>query len=347
MGEAHGLRASGRCLLSAAELDPAVATALRSGLFIPAHPLALTAERLLDEERQCGLTRYYLDAGVGGLAVGVHTTQFAIREHGMFERVLELAARTAREHVASGCRRPVLVAGVTGEREQALEEARIARAVGFDLALVSLAALARASDDERIAHCEAVGEVLPVFGFYLQVAVGGFVLGSGFWRRLAELPCTAAIKVAPFDRRLTLDVVEGVAASSRADEVALYTGNDDHIVRDLLATHEPRFVGGLLGHWAVWTESALALFEDARLVARSGEPPTADLLARADAVTECNAALFDRENAYAGCIAGVNEVLRRGGLLGGAWCLDPDEALSPGQASEIDRVCAAYPGLTR
>ncbi|MDP6409888.1 MAG: dihydrodipicolinate synthase family protein [Planctomycetota bacterium] len=331
---------------SAAPIAHAVTAALRSGLFIPAHPLALTAERRLDEERQCALTRYYLDAGVGGLAVGVHTTQFAIREYGMLGRVLELAARTVRERVAAGGVRPVLVAGVTGRRDQALAEARTARAAGYDVALVSLAALAGASEDERIAHCEAVGEVLGVFGFYLQPAVGGFVLGREFWRRLAELPCTAAIKVAPFDRRLTLDVVEGVAASGRAGEVALYTGNDDHIVRDLLADHEPRFVGGLLGHWAVWTRSAVALFEEARRVARSGEPASPELLARADAVTECNAAVFDRANRFAGCIAGVNEVLRRGGLLRGAWCLDPTETLSPGQAKEIDRVCAAYPDLT-
>jgi dihydrodipicolinate synthase/N-acetylneuraminate lyase len=329
-----------------AVLDPGLAAALRAGLFIPAHPLALTQARELDEEGQCGLSRYYLEAGVGGLAVGVHTTQFAIREHGLLEPVLSLAARTAREHVAAGGRRPVLVAGVAGPTEQALAEARLAREAGFDLALVSLAALADAGDDERIAHCAAVGEVLPVFGFYLQPAVGGVVLGREFWLRLAELPCTAAIKAAPFDRRLTLDVVEGVAASGRAGEVALYTGNDDHITRDLLAPHEPRFVGGLLGHWAVWTRRAVELFEETRRVARSGEEPSRELLERADAVTECNAAVFDRANGFAGCIAGVNEVLRRQGLLRGAWCLDPAQTLSPGQAREIDHVCAAYPQLT-
>jgi dihydrodipicolinate synthase/N-acetylneuraminate lyase len=302
------------------------------GLVIPAHPLALTADRKLDERRQRALTRYYLAAGVGGIAVGVHTTQFAIRERGLFRPVLELAAREAG-------RRVYKVAGICGPTKQAAAEAELARELTYDAGLLSLAALKNADDDALIAHCRTVAETLPLFGFYLQPAVGGRVLSYRFWRRFAEIPNVVAIKIAPFNRYQTLDVVRAVGDSGR--EIALYTGNDDSIVVDLL-TRFPngrRIAGGLLGHWSVWTRKAVELFEELR------HGPTPELLTRAAEITDANAAFFDAAHGYAGCIAGLHEVLRRQGLLQGTWCLDPHEGLSPGQAEEIDRVYAAYPHL--
>ena len=309
---------------------------LLSGTVIPAHPLALTAARTLDERRQKALTRYYLAAGAGGLAVGVHTTQFAIREAGLLRPVLELAAETIRE---SG-RDVVTVAGACGPVEQAVAEASLAAGLGYDAVLLS-PVVPGADEETLLARAEAVGEVLPVIGFYLQSAIGGPVLSRGFWRALADQPTTAAIKVAPFDRYRTLEVAHGVAAADRRDEVALYTGNDDHIIGDLLATLPGglRFRGGLLGQWAVWTRAAVAMVERLRT-----EPGA--LVARAQELTDANAAVFDAAHGFAGCIAGVHEVLRRQGLLEGIWCLDEDETLSPGQAEELTRVGTAYPWLT-
>lgn len=309
---------------------------LLSGTVIPAHPLALTAARTLDERRQKALTRYYLAAGAGGLAVGVHTTQFAIREAGLLRPVLALAAETIRE---SG-RDVVAVAGACGPVEQAVAEASLAAGLGYDAVLLS-PVVPGADEETLLARAKAVGEVLPVIGFYLQSAIGGPVLSRGFWRALADQPTTAAIKVAPFDRYRTLEVAHGVAAADRRDEVALYTGNDDHIIGDLLATLPGglRFRGGLLGQWAVWTRAAVAMVE--RLCTEPGA-----LVARAQELTDANAAVFDAAHGFAGCIAGVHEVLRRQGLLEGIWCLDEDETLSPGQAEELTRVAAAYPWLT-
>ena len=178
---------------------------------------------------------------------------------------------------------------------------------------------------------------MPLIGFYLQTAVGGIALSRAFWARFAAIDNVVAIKVAPFNRYRTLDVVRAVRESGRAGEVALYTGNDDNIVVDLLNG----FSGGLLGHWAVWTRSAVALLE--RVKKSTGVPP--DLLELADQTTDANAALFDAANGFLGCIAGLHEILVRQGLLAGRWCLNPDEALSPGQMGEIDRVCGAYPWL--
>jgi dihydrodipicolinate synthase/N-acetylneuraminate lyase len=328
---------------------------LRSGVVIPAHPLALTASRLLDERRQRALTRYYMDAGAGGIAVGVHTTQFAIRErhHGLLRPVLELAMTTVRERLRDRPRPFVTVAGVVGETAQALGEAEVAREIGYDCALVSLGAMPAASNRELLAHCRAISDVIPVFGFYLQPAVGGRVLGYDFWRELAEIPSVWAVKIAPFDRYRTIDVVRAVAAAGR-DDLALYTGNDDSIVADLLTpfpvatggVNATRFMdGGLLGQWAVWTRSAVSLL--ARVQAkRGGGAIDADLLREGAALTDANAAVFDAANRFAGCIPGIHEILRRQGLLAGTWCLDPAETLSPGQAEEIDRVCRAYPFLT-
>jgi dihydrodipicolinate synthase/N-acetylneuraminate lyase len=308
---------------------------LLSGTVIPAHPLALTASRTLDERRQKALTRYYLASGAGGLAVGVHTTQFAIREAGLLRPVLELAAEAIRE---SG-REVVAVAGAWGPVDQAVAEASLAADLGYDAVLLS-PVVPGADEAALLARAQAVGEVLPVIGFYLQTAIGGPVLSRAFWRALADQPTTAAIKVAPFDRYRTLDVIHGVAAADRRDEVALYTGNDDHIIGDLVATMPGglRFRGGLLGQWAVWTRAAVTMFERLRT-----DP--AAVAALAPELTDANAAVFDAANGFAGCIAGVHEVLRRQGLLDGIWCLDPDETLSPGQADELSRVTAAYPWL--
>ena len=328
---------------------------LLDGLVIPAHPLALDAERRFDERRQAALTRYYRAAGAGGIAVGVHTTQFAIRDPHiqLFEPVLALAAEVAREDFR-GAAPPVLVAGICGPADQARHEAELAVRLGYDAGLLSLAALRDFSRDELIAHCRTIASIIPVFGFYLQPAVGGLPLDYGFWRAFLDIEQVVAIKVAPFNRYHTLDVVRALAQSGRQDEVALYTGNDDNIVADLLAEHvvsgfegtvTVRFSGGLLGQWAVWTERAVALLADVKSCrARQGQDAYR-LLSHAASLTDANAALFDAPNAFAGCIAGLHEILRRQGLLAGIWCLNPSEGLSPGQLMEIERVCQAYPQL--
>jgi dihydrodipicolinate synthase/N-acetylneuraminate lyase len=325
----------------------AVADALRRGMVIPAHPLALTADRKLDERRQVALTRYYCDAGAGGVAVAVHTTQFAIRDPkvGLLEPVLRLAIGVLRDRGRERAAPLVAVAGVVGPTPQAVAEADLARQLGYDVALLSLAALRDATNAELIAHCRRVAEILPLFGFYLQPAVGGRVLDEGFWRAFLEIENVAAIKVAPFNRYATLEVTRAVAASGRND-VALYTGNDDAIVSDLVTAFPGgvRFAGGLLGQWAVWTRQAVALLERVRQAEDGAD--LSSLLALGAELTDANAALFDAAHGFHGCIAGLHEILRRQGLLGGRWCLDPEEDLSPGQLEEIDRVGQAYPHLT-
>jgi dihydrodipicolinate synthase/N-acetylneuraminate lyase len=327
---------------------------LRSGVAIPAHPLALTAARTLDERRQRALTRYYFDAGAGGIAVGVHTTQFAIREtnHGLYRPVLELAAETIRDARAAHPRPFVMVAGLCGATAQAVSEAETALSYGYDVGLLSLGALAEPMIDELLAHCRAVADVIPLFGFYLQPAVGGRVLDYAFWRELAEIPNLWAVKIAPFDRYRTMDVVRAVGESGRED-VALYTGNDDNIVGDLATPfpvsvggdqHVRSMDGGLLGQWAVWTKRAVELLQRVK-AARAGGVLEVELLREGAALTDANSAIFDAAHKFAGCIPGIHEVLRRQGLLAGTWCLDPRESLSPGQAQEIDRVCRAYPFL--
>jgi dihydrodipicolinate synthase/N-acetylneuraminate lyase len=315
---------------------------LLEGVVIPAHPLALTAERKLDERRQRALTRYYLAAGAGGVAVGVHTTQFAIRTAGLFRPVLELAMEELRGRGA------VKIAGIVGGTAQAGAEAECAAELGYDVGLVSLSALADANIGEMIEHVTAVAAILPVMGFYLQPAVGGRVLPFDFWRRFAEIENVVAVKIAPFNRYQTLDVVRAVAASGR-DDIALYTGNDDNIVVDLLTRFRVgakclRMRGGLLGHWAVWTRKAVEMLARIRGTA-DGVLLDAEWLTLAGQVTDSNAAFFDAANGFKGCIAGIHEVLRRQGLMAGRWCLDPREDLSPGQMEEIDRVYRAYPEL--
>jgi len=330
------------------EIPPDVLAALRRGTVIPAHLLALDARRRLDARRQRALTRYYLDAGAGGIAVGVHATQFAIREVGLYEPVLKLAV----DAVAEWANRPiVLIAGLAGGTGQARREAEIARELGYHAGLLSLGALRGASEDELVAHCRAVAEVMPLVGFYLQPAVGGIELSAGFWRRFAEIENAVAIKVAPFNRYRTLDVVKGVVAARAEERVTLYTGNDDHIVPDLAtpfvvkrdgADVAVRIKGGLLGHWSVWTKSAVELLEKLHAAADRGAVGP-ELLALDAKVTDANGAFFDVAHGFAGCIAGCHEVLRRQGLFAGTWCLDPNEGLSAGQAEEITRVIVAYP----
>ncbi len=320
---------------------------IADGTVLPAHPLALDSSRKLDTVHQRALTRYYIDAGAGGLAVGVHTTQFAIRDVGLYKPVLELAAETA----ANWTKRPLaMVAGLAGPTRQAIAEAETARGIGYHAGLLSLGAMNSASQDQIIAHCEAVAREIPLVGFYLQPAVGGVVLSAEFWRRFAAIDNVVAIKI----RYRTLDVLRGVAAAGALDRVALYTGNDDHILLDLTLPFDLRdrgvttrayFRGGLLGHWSVWTASAIKQFEMCR-AARHKTTVSADLLALDARVTDCNSAFFDVANNFHGCIAGCHEVLRRQGLLEGIWCLDPAEGLSPGQMQEIDRVCNEHADLS-
>ncbi|MFF4668252.1 dihydrodipicolinate synthase family protein [Streptomyces sp. NPDC001282] len=323
---------------------------LAEGAVIPAHPLALGADRKLDERRQRALTRYYLASGAGGLAVAVHTTQFEIREPGigLLAPVLELAAETVRNEAGHPV---VTVAGACGHTAQAVAEAELAASFGYDAVLLS-PAVPGADEEGLLDRARAVGEVLPVIGFYPQEAVGGRYLSPSFWSSFADLPNTAAIKIAPFDRYRTADVVRAVAAADRADEVALYTGNDDDIIGDLLTPYETAhgtrrwFAGGLLGQWAVWTGSAVTLLDQVRRARAGDHEAMVGCLARRPELTDANSAVFDVRGGFRGCIAGVHEVLRRQGLLEGIWCLDPKEVLSPGQAEEITRVATAYPWLT-
>ena len=336
-------------------IDATVAKVLQRGVVIPASPLALTAERKLDERRQRALWRYYIAAGAEVLAVGVHTTQFAIREPkiGLFKPVLELAIEVMAAADEKRDEPVARISGICGRTDQAVKEAALARDLGYHAGMISLAALPDADEDALIAHCRAVSEIIPIFGFYLQPAVGGLVLPFGFWRRLAEIENVAAVKIAPFNRYMTLDVVRAVADAGR-DDIALYTGNDDNIVVDLLTPYrfeiggravERRIVGGLLGHWALWTAKAVELVATCHAAAADDKPIPQDLLRLNVEVTDSNAAFFDTPNAFAGCIAGIHEVLRRQGLLEGLWTLDESETLNPGQADEIDRVYRAYSHL--
>jgi hypothetical protein len=336
------------------DIPPDSLAVLRRGAVIPAHLLALDADRKLDARRQRAMTRYYFDAGAGGVAVGVHSTQFAIRDVGLYRPVLELAMQTAREWEPIGGRRPLfMVAGLAGRTEQAVREAEVARGLGYHAGLLSLAAMKGASEDELVAHCELVAQEMPLVGFYLQPAVGGIHLPATFWRRFAQIDNVVAIKMAPFNRYRTLDVIRGVVAAQAEERVTLYTGNDDHIVLDLLAPFtflrdgEPvtvRIKGGLLGHWSVWTKRAVELLDRIHSAVAAGKVAP-ELLALDAQVTDCNAALFDVAHDFHGCIAGCHEVLRRQGLLEGTWCLDANEGLSRGQADELSRLQADYPHL--
>jgi len=316
---------------------------LAKGLVIPAHPLALTLRRKLNERRQRALTRYYLAAGAGGVAVGVHTTQFAIRDPkvGLYQPVLELTMEELAKVDA------VKIAGVCGSRHQATKEAQLARSLGYDAVLLSLGGLEDLETHELVQHARLVADIVPVIGFYLQPSVGGRLLSYDFWRKFAEIENVVAIKMAPFNRYQTIDVLRGVIDSGRAKDMALYTGNDDNILIDLLTRwnfggETLRIVGGLLGHWAVWTSKAV---EHLVLAQQSGSHIPVEILTLAQQITDANAAFFDPAHGFVGCIAGIHEVLRRQGLLEGIWCLDENETLSRGQSAEIDRVSKAYPHL--
>jgi dihydrodipicolinate synthase/N-acetylneuraminate lyase len=331
-----------------------VRAALNKGVVIPALPLALNNKRIFDERRQRALIRYYLDAGAGGIAVGVHTTQFAIRqpEINLYSPLLEIA-REEFDRFTANTRKPVIrIAGVIGKTGQALKEAQTASKLGFHAALLSLAAFKESPNSTIIKHCKEVAGIMPLFGFYLQPAVGGRILDVDFWREFAQIQNVIAIKIAPFNRYQTLDVVRGVVESGRSKEIALYTGNDDNILIDLLSEYKIQsegktitkgIAGGLLGHWAVWTRSAVQLLDDVHIGVFKGDFKQALILA--NKITDCNSAFFDTANNYKGCITGIHEVLRRQGLFKGIWTLDRDEKLSPGQNKEIDRVYAAYPEL--
>jgi hypothetical protein len=332
------------------DLPKPVLDQLRQGAVIPAHPLALGPDRQFDKQSQRSISRYYVDAGSGGLAVGVHSTQFAIREVGLYEPVLELAIETARDWTD----RPlVMIAGAVGKTAQAVEEARAARSMGYHAVLLSLAAMKGASEDELIEHCTAVAKEMPLIGFYLQTAVGGIPLSRSFWGRFAAIDNVVAIKVAPFNRYRTLDVAFGIAQAHAEDRITLYTGNDDHIVADLVTPLVVRtgnreltlrFQGGLLGHWSVWTRGAVKLLERLKLSVSAGAIPP-EVLALDSFVTDCNSVVFDVDNNFAGCIPGCHEILRRQGLMSSIECLDPHEKLSAGQSDGIDRLYATYPEL--
>ena len=332
-------------------------SALLRGMVIPAIPLALDSSRRFDPQRERALLRYYLDSGAGGIAAGVHTTQFEIRDpkHGLFKPVLSAVSATIDEWSGITGKAIMKIGGVCGQTQQAKEEAAFLVSTGYHAGLLSLAGHGKDSSEELIEHVREVAKIIPVIGFYLQSAVGGRVLPYDFWRGLAAIDNVIAIKIAPFNRYQTFNVVRAVAESGRADEIALYTGNDDNIVIDLLTEYairsdsglrRIRIAGGLLGHWSVWTSRAVELLAKARELSASEAPIPQSMLTLAQEVTDANAVIFDAAHAFAGCIPGIHEVLRRQGLLEGTWCLDPKENLWPGQAEEIDRVCRAYPHLT-
>jgi dihydrodipicolinate synthase/N-acetylneuraminate lyase len=335
-------------------ISPELKDLLMEGTVIPALPLALNRKRKLDVRRQKALFQYYLEAGAGGIAVAVHTTQFAVRnpEVGLYEPLLELACEEFNRFVTRNGKPLIRIAGVIGKTEQAVKEAGLARDNNFHAVLLSLAAFRNSPNREILDHCRKVAEILPVVGFYLQPAVGGRILDVNFWREFAAIENVIAIKIAPFNRYQTFDVIRGVVESGRSGEIALYTGNDDNILVDLLSEYRipyrneiiaKKIVGGLLGHWAVWTKSAVSLLEGVHEgIYDENIRPT---LILANQITDSNAAFFDTVNNFAGCIVGLHEVLRRQGLLEGLWTLDPNEVLSPGQKEEIDRVYAAYPAL--
>lgn len=327
---------------------------LQTGTVIPAHPLALNADRTLNEVYQRQLTRYYIASGAGGIAIGVHSTQFAIRSPhvNLYEKVLAIAADEIERN------RPpypfLKIAGICGRTEQAIKEAQLANQYGYDLGLLSLGGLNEWSEDQILLHAKEVAEIIPIIGFYLQPSVGGRIFSYDFWAKFAEIKHLEAIKVAPFNRYQTLDVVRALCHSSRKDDIALYTGNDDNIVADLLTTYAfpingklvtKEFVGGLLGHWAVFTSKAVALLEEIKTCKRTNFTGVQALLTKGVQVTDMNAVIFDSAHQFKGCIPGIHEVLRRQGLLPGRWCLDPEEDLSAGQMEEIDRIFNAYPDL--
>lgn len=336
------------------DINKEILNSFRKGCVIPAVPLALDENRKFDEQHQKALIRYYIDAGVGGLAVGVHSTQFEIREHGMFEQVLSAVSSEIDSWATLRGRTILKVAGVCGNTEQAIREARYAVSAGYHACLLSLAALKEKSMEGLLSHCRQIAAIMPVIGFYLQPSVGGMALPYDFWKEFAAIPNVLGIKMAPFNRYKTFDVVRAVCDAGKENEITLYTGNDDNIVPDLLTEYaisteegikKVRIKGGLLGHWCVWTRKAVELLNEVHALLDSGKDIPHELLTRGVQITDTNAAFFDTANDFAGCILGLHEVLRRQGLFKGTWCLNPHEVLSPGQEDEITRVYKAYPHL--
>jgi len=335
------------------KLDKNISTILNKGIVIPAHPLALNGQRELDERRQRALTRYYLDAGAGGIAVGVHTTQFEIRkpEFGLFKPVLELAKEETDRFTQKSGDSIVKISGIVGETDQAVSEARTATDLGYDASLLSLAALPNASNQELLNHCRTVAEVIPLIGFYLQPSVGGRMLDFNFWREFSNIENVVAIKIAPFNRYYTIDVIRGVLESDRSEEIALYTGNDDNIVPDLLTEYfvsskpqrKKKIVGGLLGHWAVWTRRAVELLDQIHGV--NCQNSMSNLLSLGTRITDSNAVIFDVAHDFSGCIVGINEILRRQRLLENNYTLNQNELLTASQNAGIDRIYKSYPEL--
>ena len=329
--------------------------AFQAGMIIPATPLALTADKKLDENRQRLLMRYYLNAGAGGIASGVHSTQFEIHDEkvGLLAPVLEIVSDEIDRYEDQSKATIFKVAGACGPVAQAVKEAELAKRLGYDAVLLSPGGLPGLSEKDFIHRTQEVAAVMPVIGFSLQKAVGGPAFSYAYWEELSEIDNVIGIKVAPFDRYQSLDIIRAVALSTRKDKIALYTGNDDNIGIDLLTTfsfvkdgktYEKNFVGGLLGHYSVWTKSAGELFARFKTARETGEI-TAELLTLAAQITDMNAAVFDPANGFTGCISGLHEVLRRQGLLAGIWCISDKERLSPGQVEELDRVCYMYPEL--
>ena len=333
------------------DIDPQVLAKVRKGTVIPAQVLALDENRKFAPKYQRALCRYFIDSGVGGIAVGVHSTQFAIRDPqiGLFEPVLKETGKFIDEYCAQTGRKIIKVGGVCGRTEQAVREAEFEGSCGYDAVLLSMAAFKNDSIESMITHCREVAKVMPLIGFYLQPSVGGRRLPYEFWRDFFEIENLLAVKMAPFNRYCTLDVMRAAAESGR-DDVTLYTGNDDNLLIDLISEYKfngkkLRIKGGLLGHWSCWTKKAVELLDELHAVIDRGADIPQELLTRAIEITDCNAAFFDTAHDFAGCIPGLHEVLRRQGLLPGTWCLDPEEVLSPGQSDEISRVYAAYPHL--
>ncbi len=325
---------------------------LKKGTVIPATPLALDENRQFDEAQQRLLTRYYLEAGVGGVATAVHSTQFEIRdpEVNLFETVIKTVSDEISRFETETGKVVAKICGVCGKVDQAVSEAKIAKKYGYDAVLLSPGGLKDLTEADMIERTKAVAAEMPVIGFYLQPSVGGRVFSYSYWEQICEIPNVVAIKCAPFNRYLTHDVVRACALSSRADDITLYTGNDDNIVCDLLTEYRftkngktvtKRFEGGLLGHWCVWTKAVVDMFPKLQ-----NQQATPELLTLAAEITDANAVVFDAANGFAGCIPGIHEVLRRQGLLKGIWCLNPDEVLSPGQSEELDRIYEMYPHLT-
>ena len=328
---------------------------LKLGTVIPATPLALDENRRFDEYSQRLLMKYYLNCGVGGIATAVHSTQFEIRdpEVNLFEPILKLVSDEIDAFENKTGRVIVKVAGVCGKTEQAVKEATLAKKYGYDAVLLSPGGLNSLSEDELVKRTKAVAEVMPVIGFYLQTAVGGRHFSFEYWQKICEIPNVVAIKAAPFNRYMSLDIARAAALSTRSDEITLYTGNDDNIVIDLLTTYrfdvngkryEKGFEGGLLGHWSVWTKRAVELFERCKNEKTNGTI-SSEMLTLANAVTDSNAVLFDGANAFAGCIPGLHYVLKKQGLMKSLNCINPNEVLSPGQDTEIERIYAMYPNL--